>query len=152
MPIWLLLIAGVGLYFVLRPSTALAYSAGKPISITLVSIGGGHELRADAAKAFNAMRIAAAADGLFLKVNSSFRRMEEQTTLYAEFTSGQRTDLVAKPGYSNHQSGVAVDIEVQRSTSSREYKWLAANARRFGFQNTGANFSKPEYWHWEFFT
>jgi LAS superfamily LD-carboxypeptidase LdcB len=58
-------------------------------------------------------------------------------------------NLAATPGFSNHQNGVAVDIGVRSSFSSPEYLWLAKNASRFGFTNTGKDFPQPEPWHWE---
>jgi LAS superfamily LD-carboxypeptidase LdcB len=57
---------------------------------------------------------------------------------------------VARPGFSNHQNGVAVDIQVNSSTSSPVYVWLKMNAKAYGFINTGASFKPPEFWHWEF--
>lgn len=156
MPILWLLGAAVFLVIVMRkqgvlgPQTADAYVKGVQTSITLGDIGGGYFLRDDAAASFNLMQAAATQAGIPLTVDSAFRFMSEQTDLYNEFLSGARTSLVAKPGYSNHQGGVAVDIAVQSSTQSATYKWLAENAADYGFVNTGAKFSKPEYWHWEF--
>jgi hypothetical protein len=67
---------------------------------------------------------------------------------------------IAAPGYSNHQAGVAIDFlqervkgsaisnsydAQQRWRSSWFYRWLRANASRFGF----APYEK-EAWHWEY--
>lgn len=71
------------------------------------------------------------------------------------------------PGHSNHGWGLAIDVNVLVGGGSKkypgmtntamyntpEYKWLQANASKFGFLNPpwGQNGgSKPEAWHWEF--
>ncbi len=132
------------------PRKALAYVRGQATEIDLFPIGNGHYLEEDAALNFNRMREAAAREGINLVVNSSFRTMEAQSSLWERFTAGTFTDLVAKPGYSNHQSGIAVDIEVGRVNTSRTYLWLRMNGPTYGYVNTGATFSSPEYWHWEY--
>lgn len=120
------------------------YRRGRPFPIELVSIGGGEALARPAAAAFRAMRDAAARDGVRLHVVSSFRSMDEQRALYAAYLRGDG-NLAAQPGYSNHQSGIAVDITTGGSRDSASYRWLAKNAERFGFHNT----VKSEPWHWE---
>lgn len=53
----------------------------------------------------------------------------------------------ARPGSSNHERGLAIDFtDDGRSINSRNspgYRWLAANASRFGFYNLPS-----EPWHW----
>lgn len=53
----------------------------------------------------------------------------------------------ARPGYSNHQMGLAMDLSYNgsliRSHSNAGFTWLAANASKYGFKN----FPK-EAWHW----
>lgn len=127
----------------------MAYRAGRELGLITVLQVDGVLMEAQTARAWNEMKAAAAADGVRLKVNSGFRSMEEQQKLYAEHLAGARPTPVAVPGYSNHQHGIALDIEVHRSMTSPEYSWLAANAARFGFTNVGAHFKSPEYWHWE---
>jgi len=85
------------------------------------------------------MKRAADAAGIYLGLNSGFRTMAEQQYLYGCYLSGRCNggNLAARPGYSNHQSGTAVDV----TTSGR----LAANASRFGFVRTVPS----EAWHYE---
>jgi LAS superfamily LD-carboxypeptidase LdcB len=61
---------------------------------------------------------------------------------------------VAKPGFSAHQSGRAIDFylglqngssNVVRLRKTPAYKWMVANAHRFGFYPYSA-----EPWHWEY--
>ncbi|XHF15198.1 M15 family metallopeptidase [Archangium gephyra] len=112
--------------------------------ITVSPIAGGKELRSDAAAAFNRMHAAAKAAGINLHVNSAFRTMEQQRDLYQKYLNGTG-NLAAKPGYSNHQGGIALDINVG-GTGTSTYKWLANNASRFGFARTVPS----EPWHWEY--
>jgi len=53
----------------------------------------------------------------------------------------------ARPGFSMHEQGLAVDFTYQGSVissrSSPAYRWLAANAGRFGLRNLPS-----EPWHW----
>jgi len=120
------------------------YVNGVARDITVSPIAGGKEMRSDAAAAFNRMHAAAKAAGINLHVNSAFRTMEEQRALYQKYLNGTG-NLAAKPGYSNHQGGIAVDINVG-GTGTSTYKWLANNASRFGFVRTVPS----EPWHWEY--
>ncbi len=125
--------------------TVLGYVNGQPRQITVSSIGGNHVMRSDAAAAFNNLKAAAAAAGINLHVNSAFRTQAEQAELYRLYLAGQG-NLAAKPGYSNHQGGLSVDINMPGSYSGATYRWLQANARRFGFVNDVGG----EPWHWTF--
>ncbi|MFM2248180.1 MAG: hypothetical protein RL071_4255, partial [Pseudomonadota bacterium] len=89
------------------------------------------------------LRDAAARDGVKLRLNSGFRTMDEQRALYQGYLNGTR-GLAAAPGYSNHQHGEAVDIDV---VSDAAYTWMFRNAPRMGWHNTVPS----EPWHWEYF-
>lgn len=120
------------------------YVNGTPRNITVASVPNGKVLRSDAAAAYNRMYADARAAGITLKVNSGFRTMAEQQALYRAYQNGTG-NLAAKPGYSNHQGGIAVDINVG-GTGTSTYRWLAANASKYGFARTVPS----EPWHWEF--
>ena len=122
------------------------YVNGVPRSITVSSIGNGKTLRTDAANAFNRMKASARAAGVSLTAVSGFRTMEQQRYLYQLYQSG-RGNLAARPGYSNHQGGVSVDVSTNGAGySSSAYRWLSNNARRFGFVNDVGG----EPWHWTY--
>lgn len=122
-----------------------AWKNGKPIDVRLVQVDdAGHLLAEAPAQAFTAMRSAAAAEGVSLVVESAFRTMEQQTLLWTAYKNGERTEVVGTPGYSNHQSGEAVDLVTDRGTNVA-YQWLRANASHFNFRDTVAS----EPWHWE---
>ncbi|MCA9586063.1 MAG: M15 family metallopeptidase [Myxococcales bacterium] len=119
--------------------TATAYVSGSPRTIQTIRIDGKAVTRATG-HAFLAMQRAAHDAGVYLALNSGFRSNEEQQYLYNCYLTGRcnNGNLAARPGYSNHQSGTAVDV----TTSS----WLASNAGRFGFRRTVPS----EPWHYEY--
>ena len=121
------------------PKTQTAYVRGTPKTITTIKVGG-KAVAKPAGHAFLKMQAAADAAGVGMALNSGFRTMDEQRYFYNCYKTKRcnNGNLAAKPGYSNHQSGIALDI----STSS----WLARNAPRYGFVRTVPS----EPWHWEF--
>lgn len=121
--------------------TVTGYTRGHRTKIKLVQVGG-VELEAKTARAFRKMANAARRAGIYLGIRSGFRSHEQQTELYERYRSGWG-NLAARPGYSNHQNGRAVDIYIDEPAV---YDWLAGNARRFGFKQT----VKREAWHWEY--
>jgi D-alanyl-D-alanine carboxypeptidase len=98
-----------------------------------------------AATALEAMFSAASADGVELRLDSGYRSYTEQTSLYNYYVNvqGQATadEQSARPGHSEHQTGLAVDIGNADATCSVQQcfadtpggKWLAANAYKYGF-------------------
>ena len=89
--------------------------------------------------AFSAMISAAAADGFTLYCKSGFRSYIDQKIIYNDYAARDGQALAdtysARPGHSEHQSGMALDIN---STSSDfaytpEGKWLAENCWDYGF-------------------
>jgi len=100
-------------------------------------------LREDAAFAYENMYEAILAQGMDIRVTSGYRRYELQEDLYN--SSNQHYGAypsLAKPGQSEHQLGVAVDIAPKSlnytSTSkqmkyTKEYNWLIENAHLYGF-------------------
>lgn len=139
--------------FLLPPSgssgTETAYVNGKKTTITLTDIGNGKKLRSDAAAAYLAMRASAAADGVTLSPNSAFRTMAEQERLYSLYLKG-KGNLAARPGYSNHQGGISLDLNSGTGVSgylSKVYRWLFLNAKDFGFKND----VRGEPWHWTYY-
>lgn len=117
-----------------------AYDQGRSYPIDVIKIGNKPTALATG-HAFIKMQKAAHAAGVSLTINSGFRTMAEQQYFYNCYQTGRcnNGNLAARPGYSNHQNGRALDL----TTSS----WLANNASRFGFKRTVPS----EAWHYEFF-
>ena len=143
-------LAGYGFYRVAtlwrehRKLPAVGFVDGVPIPLSVVTIDG-KPVEAATAEAFRAMRQAAAANGVRLQVVSGFRTMDEQRTLYRCYLEKNcnNGNLAAKPGYSNHQSGQALDLNSKRAGV---LAWLRSHASEFGFFET----IESEPWHWEF--
>ncbi len=121
--------------------TVTGYSHGQKLKIKLVIVGD-VELEASTARAFREMASAARKRGIHLGIRSGFRSHEKQKQLYREYRRGWG-NLAARPGYSNHQNGRAVDIYIDDYSV---YEWLKQNASKFGFKRT----VKREAWHWEY--
>ena len=119
------------------------YSNGNPFAITVVTVDG-EKIEHDTANAYYVMAQAAERDGIELAVVSGFRTMAEQERLYACYVdcNCNNCNLAAEPGYSNHQSGHALDLN---ASAAGVLDWLNAHAAAFGFERTVPS----EDWHWE---
>lgn len=119
--------------------------------------------------AFEKMAAEAKLEDFNLNAFSTYRSFEYQTTLYERYVArdGEKAadTYSARPGYSEHQTGLAFDIgevNFEQHFASSSFgetgagKWVAANAHRFGFvmrypegkeQITGY---MHESWHFRF--
>lgn len=93
---------------------------------------------------YNQLCAAAAESGHAVRINSAFRTYAEQRELWTAYLNGDGP-RAARPGLSNHQNGVAFDINT-RSFTSPLYLWMTENAPRYGFIRTVGG----EHWHWEY--
>ena len=124
------------------------------------------QIRQDAYDAFINMWNAANAEDIYLIINSSFRSFKEQQEVYDYYKdlNGQieADTIAARPGYSEHQTGLSIDIFSKDNTStktfanSKAYEWLFNNSYKYGFvlrypenkeQLTGYKF---EAWHFRY--
>ncbi len=122
--------------------TATGYRGGQKLKVQVVDVGGA-EVEIRTAKAFKVMAKTARKAGVELAVRSGFRSHAKQTRLYRQYRRGTG-NLAARPGYSQHESGRALDLVVTREQT---YQWLIAHANAFGFHRT----VHGEPWHWEYF-
>lgn len=134
----------------------------------LVSVGNGQRMRADAATALGSMFAAAKTAGFSLRADSGYRSYSDQVAAYGSLVRayGQTyaETVSARPGYSEHQTGRAVDIGLTSGECSLDTcfgdlpagKWLAANAYKYGFllRYTAADSKvtgySPEPWHFRY--
>jgi D-alanyl-D-alanine carboxypeptidase len=118
----------------------------KPIDYapsSLTSVGNGQQMRTEAARAFLTMQTAAAADNEAITATSGYRSYSYQTSVYNNYVASYgvaKTDTFsARPGYSEHQTGLAIDIQGGGCTldncfaNTAQGKWLAENAYKYGF-------------------
>ena len=106
------------------------------------SYGENQMLTSDTYNAFLKMFNDAKEEGLTLIINSSFRSYEEQEEIYNEYKNSRGEEyadtIAAHPGFSEHQTGMAIDIQTYGSRASTfeefdEFKWLQENAYKYGF-------------------
>ena len=102
--------------------------------------GEGHYLASEAKDAYDKMCMAANNDGMYILSNSSYRSYESQEEVYQYYLKlyGQSyvDKYVAVPGFSEHQTGLALDIkskDVSIFKDSKEYKWMLNNSYKYGF-------------------
>ncbi len=119
------------------------YRNGSAFTITVVTADG-KPVEQDTANAYAVMQAAAAAAGIDVSVVSGFRTMAEQEYLYGCYTNCNcnNCSLAARPGFSNHQSGHALDLN---TSAPGVLNWLNAHGAAFGFSRTVPS----EAWHWE---
>ena len=134
------------------PTTPVDGANGRLSDSMLESIGSGHKLRPEAAKAYQAMVDAARKDGISWSVTDSYRDYDTQVRLANEKGLYSQGGLAARPGTSNHGWGLAVDLGGGANVlNSKENQWLQQNAPRFGFSHLpGEGGLHKEPWHWEF--
>jgi len=99
----------------------------------------GSGLTAETQKAFNNMQAAAWNDGISLWICSGFRSYSYQSQLYWSYVNrdGQwaADTYSARPGHSEHQTGLAIDINDASSNfnGTPAAKWIAAHCTEYGF-------------------
>ncbi len=93
-------------------------------------------------ESFLALARAAKEAGHVISINDAYRTQAKQQYLYDGYVNGTPGfNAAARPGYSKHQSGDAIDIDVGRGDV---YRWLIQNAWRYGYMRT----VPIEEWHW----
>lgn len=89
--------------------------------------------------AFNRMQSDAASQGISLRIISGFRSYNTQKTIYNNYVArdGQAAAdrYSARPGHSEHQTGLAADINSldQSWENTNEGRWLNNNCYKYGF-------------------
>jgi LAS superfamily LD-carboxypeptidase LdcB len=119
---------------------ATGYRSGHAFTLCITYVDG-KPVEVNTARAYLRMRAAAKRRGVHLYVVSGFRTMAQQRYLYHLYKIG-KGNLAAVPGYSNHQSGHALDLD---TSAHGVYSYLASHGHSFGFRRTVPS----EAWHWE---
>lgn len=128
---------------------------------------GSQKIRQDAYDAYIEMHEAALSEAnIYLMVNSSYRNYSSQERVYNNYKTNHgeayADNIAARPGYSEHQTGLSIDVfSTANSTQatfkdSDAYRWLKDNSYKYGFilrypdgkENiTGYKF---ESWHYRY--
>jgi D-alanyl-D-alanine carboxypeptidase len=102
----------------------------------------GRKIKKEVYDAFIEMYNAAKKDGYTLIANSGYRDYAYQENLYNEYKDRDGTEYAdtyaARPGYSEHQTGLSLDIVSYGATMENfdktdTFKWLDAHAAEYGF-------------------
>jgi len=98
------------------------------------------KLRSSAAIAFEQMIEVALKDGSHIVPFSAYRSYEYQQGLYEAYALVDgyvaADTYSARPGHSEHQTGLAVDaksITEEKALNEKDYEWVENNAHKFGF-------------------
>lgn len=92
--------------------------------------------------AFLKMREDALKDGVTMYITSAYRSQEYQVSIYGGYLARDPQEVVdtysSRPGYSDHQTGLACDIlsigySFDTFKSSKAFAWLSENAYKYGF-------------------
>lgn len=125
------------------PLELKGYGNGKIPAAALSSVAGtSHSLWTPAARSLEALRSAAAAEGVTIGITDSYRTYDTQVDLVRRKGLYSQGGLAAQPGTSMHGWGVAVDLKLDATAQA----WMRTNAGRFGFVENVAR----EPWHWQY--
>ena len=111
----------------------------EPNDLKSLSYDEKYKLREEAANCFEEMMSAAALDSVFLRPYSAYRSFAYQNSLYntyVEKDGKEKADTYsARPGHSEHQTGLAVDVwsEGCNSLNENDAKWLKEHSFQYGF-------------------
>lgn len=128
---------------------------------------GDKKLRKEARVNFELMCKVAETEGIFLKAGSTYRSYSYQENLYNRYVKRdgkkEADTYSARAGYSEHQTGLAIDIMnnkelyIDENDTKKEYEWLINNSYKYGYilrypkekeHITGYMF---EDWHFRYF-
>lgn len=133
-------------------------------------------LQTEAADAFLSMQAAAAQDGVTIWMQSSYRSVAYQSDLYERKTNyflgkglseeearKQAATIVNPPGYSEHNCGLAADLNCPEYTvldtgfeNTEAFRWLCSHAEEYGFilrypkESEAVTEITYEPWHWRY--
>lgn len=128
--------------------------------------GENHKLEKTAYQAFIDMWNEAYKEDIYLIMNSSYRTYQSQVDVYDTYKNRNGTtyadSIAARPGHSEHQTGLSLDIFSKEHTTTSNFKnspahiWLQNNAYKYGFieryQEGKENITgfKEEAWHYRY--
>jgi D-alanyl-D-alanine carboxypeptidase len=131
----------------------------------LVTLSGtSQRLRQEAAARYEEMKKAAVQAGYWFTVYSGYRSYDTQKALFNRYARADgiegADEYSARPGHSEHQAGLAVDITAGGSEEELDqtgaFKWLKENAHKYGFilrypdGYTDVTGYVYESWHWRY--
>lgn len=122
-------------------------------------------LVSEAYEAFKRMASEAEINHLKIRIVSAYRSYDYQNNLYnkyLKFDTQEKVDTYsARPGYSEHQTGLAIDIDnvtigYEKFHYTQEFTWVKNNAYKYGFilrydiDKEAITGYKYEPWHYRY--
>lgn len=130
------------------------------------SWGEGKQIRKEVYDAFLNMWDDANNEGIYLIINLGYRSYADQEAIYnrlMKLKNRKYADgISARPGHSEHQTGLALDIFEKNNSSTETFKdsiaytWLKNNAYKYGFilryteENESITGFNAEDWHYRY--
>jgi len=126
---------------------------------------GTRKMTKDAKLAFESLAKAAKEQGYNIRAVSTYRSYSYQKDLYNRYAASDGTAKAdtysARPGHSEHQTGLAVDVDNNKSSytsfgNTKEFTWMKENAYKYGFilrytkDNEWITGYKDEPWHYRY--
>jgi len=112
----------------------------EPNDLVSLSYDPFYTLRKDAAEAYEKLTNAALIDNVIFYPFSAYRSFATQKVLYTRYKNRDGEELAdtysARPGFSEHQSGLAVDIRsntLNDNLTNKDYEWILKNSYKYGF-------------------
>ena len=148
-----------------RPLDPLTF---EPSDLTGTGIPGGNEVTSTTATALRKMHAAAKDAGAAFSVSTAYRSYNFQKGLFNQYVASdgvkKAETFSARPGYSEHQTGLALDLfdssvgcALKKCfAETKSGKWLVKHGADYGFIERypeGASATtgyKWEPWHWRF--
>ena len=96
----------------------------------------------DAYEAYKLMQADIQKEGMNIRIISAYRSYDYQENLYNNYLKRERKEIVdtysARPGYSEHHTGLAIDIDntkldFNKFYLTKEFLWMNDNAYKYGF-------------------
>ena len=101
------------------------------------------KLNKTAYEAFKRLSDDARKEGYYIYNNSAYRSYDSQESIYNSYKRNYgfnyAESIAARPGYSEHQSGLALDVGVRKDKAiglfenSKEFIWMKENSYKYGF-------------------
>jgi len=127
-----------------RPLSPSSYVPSELVALSGIPGGSGHQMRKEAAAAMTRMYEGADAAGVPFRISTAYRSYGFQQNLHSREVTQKglaaADSLVARPGYSEHQTGLTADVydvpanELnQRFGESGAGVWIRDHAHEYGF-------------------
>ncbi len=111
-----------------------------PNDLVSLSYNENYYLRQQAAQAFESLTAAGILEGVIFYPFSPYRSFETQSVLYNRYVArdgiASADTYSARPGFSEHQLGLAVDVRssnLSDNLTPEHYEWMLDNSYKYGF-------------------